>query len=161
MARGIYEKLRSETPEGYYLVADTAFPRGSDQIQGRIRAPMKQGQRLPADPQERSRVEQFDKQLLSFRQSAEWGMRSLQGSFGRLRVPLEINHSDRRGNLLEICVHLQNLRTELVGINEIRSVYQPIWQADEQEKIWNHFEDMLFGDQRKNDRVSQFHLMYN
>lgn len=94
MARGIYEKLRSETPEGYYLVADTAFPRGSDQIQGRIRAPMKQGQRLPADPQERSRVEQFDKQLLSFRQSAEWGMRSLQGSFGRLRVPLEINHSD-------------------------------------------------------------------
>lgn len=84
MARGIYEKLRTQTPEGYYLVTDTAFPRGTDQIAGRIRAPLKQGQRLPADLAERNRIASFDRQLLSFRQAAEWGMRSLQGSFGRL-----------------------------------------------------------------------------
>lgn len=106
-------------------------------------------------------MEQFDRQLLGFRQSAEWGMRSLQGSFGRLRVPLEINHSDRRGDLLEICVRLQNLRTEMVGINQLRTVYMPVWKAAEQEEIWSHFEDMLFKDQRHNDRVSRFHLSYN
>ncbi|KAG6828836.1 hypothetical protein H0H93_014699, partial [Arthromyces matolae] len=32
VARDIYEKLRTRTPEGYYLVTDTAFPRGTDQI---------------------------------------------------------------------------------------------------------------------------------
>lgn len=116
---------------------------------------------MPADPLERAHAEKFDRELLGFRQSAEWGMRSLQGSFGRLRVPLEINHSDRRGDLLEICVRLQNLRTDLVGINQLRSVYMPIWKANEQEEIWDHFENMLFGDQRKKDRVSQFHLIYN
>lgn len=161
VAKGIYDKLRDETPDGYYLVTDMAFPRGADQIHGRIRAPLKQGAHLPADPRERSRVEQFDRELLAFRQSAEWGMRSLQGSFGRLRVPLEIAHSDQRGDLLEICVRLQNLCTELVGINQLRSVYMPIWKANEQEEIWNAFETMLFEQQRRKDCVSQFHLVYN
>jgi hypothetical protein len=32
----------------------------------------------------------FDRELLSYRQTAEWGMPGLQGSFGRLRIPLEI-----------------------------------------------------------------------
>lgn len=122
---------------------------------------MKQGQRLPADAQERSRVEQFDKELLAFQQSAEWGMCSLQDSFGRLRVPLKINDAEQRGDLLEICVRLQNLRTELVGINQLCSVYLPIWKANEQEEIWDHFENILFGDQHKHDRVSKFHLIYN
>jgi len=161
VARGIYEKLRTQTPEGYYLVTDTAFPRGTDQIAGRIRAPLKQGQRLPADLAERNRIASFDRQLLSFRQAAEWGMRSLQGSFGRLRVPLDASHANRRGDLLETCVRLQNLRTCLVGINQIRSVYMPIWKANEQEEIWSHFEDMLFKEQQSKDRVSQFYLMYN
>lgn len=161
VAQPIYEKLRIATPEGYYLVTDTAFPRGTDQIRGRIRAPMKQGDRLPADPTERWNIEQFDRQLLSFRQSAEWGMRSLQGSFGRLRVPLEVAFVDSRGDLLEICVRLQNLRTRLVGINQIRSVYLPTWKANEQEEIWQSFETMLFSEQRERDRVHRFHLDYS
>lgn len=81
--------------------------------------------------------------------------------FGRLRVPLEVTYGDRRGDLLEICVRLQNLRTRLVGINQIWSVYIPIWKADEQEEIWESFENMLFSEQRARDRVSGFHLMYS
>jgi len=68
VARHIYEKLRTATPDGYYLVADTAFPRGTDQIGGRIKAPIKEGQRLPADFAERQQFIAFDRQLLSFRQ---------------------------------------------------------------------------------------------
>ena len=137
------------------------FPCGTNQIEGRIQAPIKQGQRLPADPTERQQTEQFDRQLLSFWQSAEWGMRSLQGSFGRLRVPLEVAYVDRRGDLLEICVRLQNFRTRLVGINQIRSVYMPLWRANEQEELWESFENMLFSEQRTKDRVSRFHLEYS
>jgi hypothetical protein len=46
VARPIYEKLRTRTPEGFYLVADTAFPRGAKQIEGKIRAPIKTGQKI-------------------------------------------------------------------------------------------------------------------
>jgi hypothetical protein len=54
------------TPEGYYLVTDTAFLCGTDQIAGRIKAPMKDGARLPVDHAERENVMQHDHQLLSF-----------------------------------------------------------------------------------------------
>lgn len=71
----------------------------------------------------------FDRELLSYRQTAEWGMRGLQGSFGCLRIPLEINHQAERGDLLETCVRLNNLGAQLVVINQIRSVYMPIWTS--------------------------------
>lgn len=158
IARDIYEKLRTQTPEGFYLVADTAFPRGAQQIEGRIRAPIKTGSRLRGtmvDIQERLA---FDRELLSYRQTAEWGMRGLQGSFGRLRIPLEIGRQAERGDLIEICVRLNNIRAELVGINQIQSVYMPLWKQDhEDEEIWTNFENMLFSDQRRSDRVSRFH----
>ena len=159
VARPIYEKLRLRTPDGYYLVTDTAFPRGSDQIAGRIKAPMKDGTRLPVDHAECENVMQLDRQLLSFRQTAEWGMHTMQGSFGRLRVPLAINDSDRRGDILECASRLFNLRARAVGHNQIRTVYLPIWKGGEQEQMWENFRSMLFSDQRRNDRVSRFHLL--
>jgi len=45
----IYRKWYDQTPEGFYLVTNTAFPQGTDQIKGCIRAPMKEGTHLPAD----------------------------------------------------------------------------------------------------------------
>jgi hypothetical protein len=100
----------------------------------------------------------FDRELLSYRQTAEWGMRGLQGSFGRLRIPLEIGRDAECGDLLEICCRLNNLRAELVGINQIRNVYMPLWRETRaEEEVWINFENMLFGDQRRSDRVARFH----
>lgn len=74
-------------------------------------------------------------------------MRGLQGSFGRLRIPLDIGRQKERGDLLEICVRLNNVRAELVGINHIRNVYMPLWrQTREEEQMWTGFENMLFGE---------------
>ncbi|KAF5376888.1 hypothetical protein D9615_007221 [Tricholomella constricta] len=158
VARSIYEKLRTETPEGYYLVTDTAFPRGTDQIKGCIRAPIKEGTRLPADPAERARVYAENRQLLSYRQTAEWGNQALQGSFGRLRVPLPINYSNMRADLLETIIRLYQIRTRMVGINQISTVYMDIWREAGQDRIWSDFANILFSEQRKNDRVARFHL---
>ncbi|KAI0047508.1 hypothetical protein FA95DRAFT_1662926 [Auriscalpium vulgare] len=157
IAKPLYTKLLEQTPSGYFLVADTAFPRGTNEIRGRIRAAMKAGQSLPQDKEARDQLLKFDRQLLSYRQTAEWGMRTIQGSFGRLRIPLEIENGARRGDLLEVCVRLHNLRTLRVGINQIRSVYVPIWKTDDQ-GVWDGFGDMLFSEQRKRDRVSRFHI---
>jgi hypothetical protein len=49
VAQGIYEKLDTETPDGFSLVADSAFPQGYDRIAGKIRVPLKAGEKLPMD----------------------------------------------------------------------------------------------------------------
>lgn len=101
----------------------------------------------------------FNRELLSYRQTAEWGMRALQGSFGRLRVPLEINQTEKRACLLETCVRLHNLRANRVGINQIRSVYMKQWrETDELDDLWKNFENLLFSEQRARDRVSNYHV---
>jgi hypothetical protein len=119
---------------------------------------MKEGTRLPSDPIDRAEALAYDRQLLSFRQTAEWGNATLQKVFGRLRIPLTIVYADRRAFILENCVRLCNLRTYRVGLNQIRTVYMPIWQENGQEEVWTVFKDMLFSDQRKNDRVHRFYL---
>jgi hypothetical protein len=158
VALPIYQKLRSRTPDRFYLVADTAFPRGSAQIEGKIRAPIKTGQAIRGTTAQIEEKLAFDRELLSYRQTAEWGMRGLQGSFGRLRLPLDIGDKEERGNLLEVCVRLHNLRAQRVGHNQIRTVYMPLWrQNKEDEEVWTNFENMLFSEQRRVDRVSRFH----
>jgi len=92
-------------------VADTAFPHGTVDIEGRIMAPIKTDQHLQGTTAEIEGRFAYDRELLSYRQTAEWGMRSIQGSFGRLRLPLQIDNKEERANLLEICFHLHNPRT--------------------------------------------------
>lgn len=158
VAEGIYEKLENETPDGYCLVADSAFPQGHDRIAGKVLVPLKAGQPLPRDDEQREHTLQLSRSVLSYRQTAEWGMRELQGSFGRLRIPLAAEDLDQRADLIETCFRLHNLRTRLVGINHIKNVYVPIWRGGSGERVWEGFENILFADQRKHDRVSTFHV---
>jgi hypothetical protein len=156
--------LLEHTPDGFYLIADTAFPRGARDIDGRIVVPMKSGQTFRGTQNEIEEKELFDHEVVSYRQTAEWGMRSIQGSFGQLRLPLPIRDDQQRGNLLEICFRLHNLRTRRIGRNQIQSVYMKEWRkTTEEEEIWINFENMLFGDQRHYDRVVRFyhHFEYN
>ena len=100
----------------------------------------------------------FDREILSYCQTAEWGNCALQGSFGCLQIPLKINDSQRRGDLIETCIRLYNFRAERVGLNQIRDVYMPQWRMNtEDEEIWSNFENVFFSDQRKKDCVSRFH----
>lgn len=156
-ARPLFERLENATPDPYYLITDTAFPRGTSSISGKIKAPLKTGEHVTADLVEQDRIMRFDRELLSFRQTAEWGMRSLQGSFARLRMPLDINNPNGRARLLETCARLHNIRTICVGVNQIRSVYMPTWQKADDERMWTNLHDMMFGDIRKFDRVARFH----
>ncbi|KAF8825653.1 hypothetical protein HHX47_DHR6000194 [Lentinula edodes] len=158
-ARPIFEHLDSSVPDGFYLVSDTAFPRGPQSIKGRTRAPLKGGEQIPANVAEQEHLLSFNRQLLSFRQTAEWGMRIMQGSFGRLRVPLDINSDESHLRLLELCCRLFNVRSNCVGINQIRTVYMPSWRASEGDEMWDALGDLMFGEIRKRDRVSRFHIV--
>ncbi|KAF8799740.1 hypothetical protein BYT27DRAFT_7227722 [Phlegmacium glaucopus] len=124
VAQPIYEKLHNETPDGFYLVADSAFPCGTVDIEGCIMAPIKTGQRLQGTIAEIEERFAYDRELLSYRQTAEWGMQSIQA------------------DLLEICFRLHNLRTRRVG------VYMSEWRKTlDDEEVWMSFESIVFGDQ--------------
>lgn len=83
-------------------------------------------------------------------------MWAFQGSFGRLRVPLDIQDNHGQAQLLEICVCLNNLCANCVGISQIRSVYQPVWMEEDRE-MWFNFENMIFREIRARDCVGRFH----
>jgi hypothetical protein len=158
IAQDLYARLRDTVPDGFYLVADTAFPRGTQQVANKIRTSKKAGDQYSANHEDRAYEVALSRELLSYRQTAEWGNRFMQGSFGRLRVPLPADLHQLREIMLEVVSRLCNARTRLVGINQITTVYESIWREGFQEEVWTGFEDMLFGEQRKRDRVHRFHV---
>ncbi|CAD6939796.1 unnamed protein product [Tilletia laevis] len=66
--------------------------------------------------------------IIRQRQAAEWGMRALQGAFGRLDLRLP-THKRKRALLLTTIFSLHNFRTRKVGLNQIKEVYFPQWQT--------------------------------
>ena len=60
----------------------------------------------------------------SLRQASEWGMRGLQGTFPHLKSRLTSDKNKRR-LVLEAIVFIHNLRTDIVGKNQIKTVFFP------------------------------------
>ena len=63
----------------------------------------------------------------SLRQASEWGMRGMQGTFPRCKKRLPSNSLNRR-LVLEAIVLVHNFRTELVGSNQIKTVFDPEYE---------------------------------
>jgi hypothetical protein len=63
----------------------------------------------------------------SLRQASEWGMRGLQGTFPRLRRRLP-SDDNKRKKVLELIVYVHNLRTAIVGKNQIKTVFDPEYE---------------------------------
>ena len=126
MAHPVYDQLVDHTPDGFYLVTDTAFLRGTAHVDKKLNAPLKQGNVLPRSLLHRTEHLALDCQLLSYWQTAEWGMRALQGGFGHLRAPLTVD-ADARLILLHVVTCAYNLQTRCVGLNKIWAVYCDIW----------------------------------
>lgn len=85
-------------------------------------------------------------------------MHTLQGLFGHLCVPLQISEPFCHKNLLEICVRLSNICACCVGISQIQSVYLPVWKECKGEEMWEDLGNLIFGEIRKHNCVSHFHL---
>jgi len=63
----------------------------------------------------------------SLRQAIEWGMRGLQGSFSRLTSRLSTYKHTRR-NIIHSILLLHNLRTHHIGLNQIKTVFNPEYE---------------------------------
>lgn len=155
----IYKKLLEETPDGHFLIADTAFPRNGDGLANKIKTPLKHGGRFPRGTTraQAQNMVAYSNAITSARQAVEWGMRAIQGAFGRLRMPLDINDPVGRRTLIETCLRLHNLRTRRIGNNQIRTVYMSNW-GSAQSNFLENLHDMMFQEIRQNDRVRRFYV---
>ncbi|KAG6954606.1 hypothetical protein JG688_00012261 [Phytophthora aleatoria] len=117
VARHQYDKLLRRTPGGYHAIADTVFSPNDSHMHGRIKTPMKKS----------SSVLRLLERRGSARQAAECGMRTLQGAFTRVKMPLPADDHKYRLDILTASMHLHQLRTRRVGINQIRAVYENIF----------------------------------
>ncbi|KAE8206298.1 hypothetical protein CF327_g7582 [Tilletia walkeri] len=128
IASGLYEFLKSskQTPKKFALLADSAFPRGKD-VQGHILSKPKEKKVMTETDVSKLRLwEAITRQ----RQAAEWGMRALQGAFGRLDLRLPVDKR-KRSTILSVIFSLHNFRARRVGLNQLKEVYFPQWASRE------------------------------
>lgn len=75
VALDIYEMLMDNTPPGYRLIADTAFPSLGEGENQKILKPLKAGDRLPGlTYHEKLEKIQESHAITSAHQAVEWGM---------------------------------------------------------------------------------------
>ncbi|OWZ09114.1 hypothetical protein PHMEG_00018239 [Phytophthora megakarya] len=105
----------------YGVVADSAFPCSDDMV-GRILTPLKEGELgrvipiVPEGAQEKSRA------ITSIRQTAEWGMGSVEKVYHRLLHPLPYD-MDKRKLRLDNLFRLANFRVRMEEISQIRTTW--------------------------------------
>ncbi|OAV91951.1 hypothetical protein PTTG_02580 [Puccinia triticina 1-1 BBBD Race 1] len=138
----LYDKLLHNTPTGFCILSDTAFPRKSKRLQSRILAPAKRGDCLPLTPQLYAQLKLLNKQVVSACQAAEWGMHSLEGSFAQLKLPLLASDHWFRANVLQVVCRLHQLCCRMVKLNQIQTVYDLVW--DKLHVVSREFHKMLF-----------------
>lgn len=118
-------KLHIWTPCGFAILADSAFQFYG--LDGKIVRARKfsENQDLPVSA-EMEEIDRIMQQIMpSERQSAEWGIGCIKRAFGFLNLPMS-HDSMKRRNVLTACVRLLNIRTRLVGLSQIRTVYGAI-----------------------------------
>ena len=80
---------------------------------------------------------------ISCRQLSEWGMRTLQGSFPRLRDRFCYKEMGKRKQVIHMIILLSNLRAQKVGINQIATVYKTSLDRDLREMFYKFLDTRL------------------
>ncbi|CAO3621779.1 unnamed protein product [Mucor hiemalis] len=110
-------------PEPYRLLADSAFPCRKEYATKILSVPKEK----TLKSRNRSKEDCVrDAVITKHRQAAEWGMRALQASFGRIHLRLPVDKSER-ALILSVIWKLHNFQVRTVGINQIRTVYYKQW----------------------------------
>jgi hypothetical protein len=69
VAHPIFQQLKGSVPDGFFLIADTTFPKGDMSIAGKIQAPLKGGDHVPRELTAQQYMLAYNRQLVSYRQT--------------------------------------------------------------------------------------------
>lgn len=111
----------------FKICVDQGFKRGGE-LFDKFVGPISQKRRRGLSPILREQLLELHNKYVSLRQSSEWGMRALQGTFTRLKARLTSN-SETRHFILHSIVLLHNFRTLRVGLNQIATVFNRHYEA--------------------------------
>lgn len=103
------------------IVSDTAFTCSGD-MANRIISPLKEDGLDRFPPAQRGAAATLSNATTAPRQSAEWGMGSVEKPFRRRQIPLPLDPHVRGRRLMNI-FRLFNFRTRRVQVNQIRTVF--------------------------------------
>ena len=126
---GVYAKLEAMFGKyGVKCTADSAFSgRSYPFLIKSSQDPLLARGETQAEIEEQVRIQL---EATSMRQAAEWGMRAVQASFPRLKDRFLYEETGERQRVLHSMFLLYNLRTRIVGINQIRNFYMPFLQTN-------------------------------
>lgn len=120
VARKFYPVVERYTPEGAYILGDSAFNYVSDKIVTTYKR-----NQLDPDPLIRGLQKERHHERTSARQTVEWGNGQLQRSFPRLTKELSATKWDYNHDLILICLRLFNLKTRRMKVfNQVATVFQ-------------------------------------
>jgi hypothetical protein len=110
----------------YKMCVDQGFPRSGDAAEVLV-GPISRTKAYKLAPNLRPYLLRLSNVYTSLRQASEWGMRSLQGSFPRCKKRLPGNPM-KRNSVIQSIVLVHNFRTEIVGLNQIKAVFDPEYE---------------------------------
>jgi hypothetical protein len=110
----------------YKICVDQGFPRSGDAYQILV-GPVSKKTASKLAPNLRPYLLRMSNVYTSLRQASEWGMRSLQGTFPRCKKRLP-SDAYKRKMVMQCIVHIHNFRTEVVGLNQISTVFNPEYE---------------------------------
>jgi hypothetical protein len=126
----------------YALCVDQGFPRSGD-LHDRFVGPMSKKMKKKLSPELAAYLLPLHERYISLRQASEWGMRALQGTFSRLKSRLTSDAEKRRKIIFSVIL-LHNFRTEIVGLNQIATVFNPHYEQyinlDTYDRIQRYFQ---------------------
>jgi hypothetical protein len=125
----------------FKICVDQGFPRSGDLLDKFV-GPISRRSRQNLPRETRREVLRRHNTYVSLRQSSEWGMRSLQGTFTRMKSRLTSNKTKRK-LILTVIILLHNFRTDVVGLNQIATVFNEEYDA--------------FVNIRNYDRIAQYY----
>ena len=136
------QKVIEEIGE-YAFCVDQGFPR-SGALYDKFVGPISKKTRRKLAPNLRELLMSRHHKYISLRQASEWGMKSLQGSFSRIKSRLTSDSTKRKKIILAIML-LHNFRTNEIGINQIATVFNPQYEQyisiEGYDRISRYFED--------------------
>ena len=130
-----------ETLGSYALCVDQAFSRTGECFEKFV-GPISIDARRKIAPVLRNNIKKKISKYISLRQAAEWGMKALQGTFTRIKARLPSDGQIRK-RIIGCVIFLHNFRTELMGINQITTVfnkeYQQLIQVGKYDRISRYY----------------------
>jgi hypothetical protein len=111
----------------FKICVDQGFPRSGDLL-NKFVGPLSRRARSNLPVETRRAALRRHNTYVSLRQSSEWGMRALQGTFVRMKSRLTSNKRKRR-QILTVIILLHNFRTDVVGLNQIATVFNVEYES--------------------------------